>query len=143
MEHVHVKKIMKEKKKQVLFQAEIRKVWYIWWISSTPSGKERVWKDPTSWSNQRNFFTFLWILTVTPKAPAPRIPPGCSGKEPFFPPVFIIERSGKRLQGNPPRAFIIWDYSHNLELLMLRNNLFYWFLCVPWSPSRLSSWNQE
>lgn len=63
MEHVHVKKIMKEKKKQVLFQAEIRKVWYIWWISSTPSGKERVRKDPTSWSNQRNFFTFLWILT--------------------------------------------------------------------------------
>lgn len=47
MEHIHVKKAMKEKKKpEVIFQAEIRKVRYIWWISSTPSGKERVWRGP-------------------------------------------------------------------------------------------------
>lgn len=43
MEYVHVKKaIKKTKNRDIIFQAEIRKVGYVWWISSIPSGKERV-----------------------------------------------------------------------------------------------------
>lgn len=104
MQHVHIKKVTKEKKNGGHFPSRDKKggVYLVNFINPFWQGKgseKTLHLEVTRGISSLSFGSSL----SPPRLLLQGFPLGVLERSPSFSPVFIIERSGKHLQGNPPR----------------------------------------